>query len=373
MLVAVCCTFVIFIFYFFGHCSILRYGFGRDSKKKREKKKGVKGFSIIFTFFLLSHGVPPVPSGPPRKVEVEAVNSSSIKVIWRSPMPTKQHGQIRGYQVHYVRMVNGEPTGQPAIKDILIDDAQWEYDDTTDHEMIITELQAETTYSVTVAAFTTKGDGARSKPKLITTTGAVPEKPWLKVSTTNMGTALLQWNPPAITHGPLQGYRLRFGRKDVDPLTVIEFAERENHYTTKEIHKGASYTFRLSARNKVGFGEETVKEVTTNEDVPSGYPQNIKAEGATTSTIQVSWQPVLLAERNGQIVKYALQYKDINSPRSPSELFITAPESTVILDGLRADTTYDIKMCAFTSKGAGPYSPSVQFRTQPVDQGRTSP
>lgn len=87
-------------------------------------KKRVKGFCIILTFFLLSHGVPPVPSGPPRKVEVEAVNSSSIKVIWRSPMPTKQHGQIRGYQVHYVRMVNGEPTGQPVIKDILIDDAQ---------------------------------------------------------------------------------------------------------------------------------------------------------------------------------------------------------------------------------------------------------
>ncbi|XP_027894925.1 receptor-type tyrosine-protein phosphatase S isoform X18 [Xiphophorus couchianus] len=309
-----------------------------------------------------------LPSGPPRKVEVEAVNSSSIKVIWRSPVPTKQHGQIRGYQVHYVRMVNGEPTGQPVIKDILIDDAQWDYDDTTEHEMIITELQAETTYSVTVAAYTTKGDGARSKPKLITTTGAVPEKPRLTVSTTNMGTALLQWYPPAIIHGPLQGYRLRFGRKDVDPLTVIEFPERENHYTTKEIHKGASYTFRLSARNKVGFGEETVKEVITNEEVPSGYPQNIKAEGASTSTVQVSWQPVLLAERNGQIVKYALQYKDINSPRSPSELFITAPESTVLLDGLRADTTYDIKMCAFTSKGSGPYSPSVQFRTQPVDQ-----
>ncbi|KAI3376460.1 hypothetical protein L3Q82_016921, partial [Scortum barcoo] len=332
---------------------ILRYSFWARFKKR------VKGISIILTFFLLSHGVPPVPSGPPRKVEVEAVNSSSIKVIWRSPMPTKQHGQIRGYQVHYVRMVNGEPTGQPVIKDILIDDAQ---------EMIITDLQAETTYSVTVAAYTTKGDGARSKPKLTTTTGAVPDKPRLMVSTTNMGTALLQWHPPVLTHGPLQGYRLRFGRKDVDPLTVIEFPERENHYTTKEIHKGASYTFRLSARNKVGFGEETVKEVTTNEDVPSGYPQSITAEGATTSTIQVSWQPVLLAERNGQIVKYALQYKDINSPRSPSELFITAPESTVILDGLKADTTYDIKMCAFTSKGSGPYSPSVQFRTQPLDQ-----
>ncbi|XP_045577623.1 receptor-type tyrosine-protein phosphatase delta isoform X28 [Salmo salar] len=309
-----------------------------------------------------------LPSGPPRKVEVETVNSTSIKVIWRSPMPTKQHGQIRGYQVHYVRMVNGEPMGQPAIKDILIDDAQWEYDDSTEHEMVITELQAETMYSVAVAAYTTKGDGARSKAKLITTTGAVPEKPRLMVSPTSMGTALLQWHPPALTHGPLQGYRLRFGRKDVDPLTIIEFPERENHYTTKEIHKGASYTFRLSARNKVGFGEETVKEISTPEDMPSGFPQSIVAEGGTTTTIQVSWNPLLLAERNGVIVKYALQYKDINSPRSPSELFITAPESTVTLDSLKADTTYDIKMCAFTSKGSGPYSPSVQFRTQPLDQ-----
>ncbi|XP_035385734.1 receptor-type tyrosine-protein phosphatase S isoform X28 [Electrophorus electricus] len=309
-----------------------------------------------------------LPSGPPRKVEVEAVNSSSVKVVWRSPVPNRQHGQIRGYQVHYVRMLSGEPVGHPVIKDILIDDAQWEYDDSTEYEMVLTDLQAEATYSVTVAAYTTKGDGARSKPKLVTTTGAVPEKPRLMVSPTNMGTALLQWHPPPNTHGLLQGYRLRFGRKDVEPLTVIEFPERENHYTTKEIHKGASYTFRLSARNRVGFGEETVKEISTPEDTPSGFPQGIVAESATTNTIQVSWLPVLLAEQNGAIIKYALQYKDINSPRSPSELFITAPESTVVLDGLKADTTYDIKMCAFTSKGPGPYSPSIQFRTQPLEQ-----
>lgn len=39
-------------------------------------------------------------------------------------------------------------------------------------EAIIGGLQSETTYSVTVAAYTTKGDGARSKAKIITTTGA---------------------------------------------------------------------------------------------------------------------------------------------------------------------------------------------------------
>lgn len=43
---------------------------------------------------------------------------------------------------------------------------------TDPQETIISGLLPETTYSITVAAYTTKGDGARSKPKVITTTGA---------------------------------------------------------------------------------------------------------------------------------------------------------------------------------------------------------
>nr|6X3A_A Chain A, Receptor-type tyrosine-protein phosphatase delta [Homo sapiens] len=207
-----------------------------------------------------------VPSGPPRKVEVEAVNSTSVKVSWRSPVPNKQHGQIRGYQVHYVRMENGEPKGQPMLKDVMLADAQWEFDDTTEHDMIISGLQPETSYSLTVTAYTTKGDGARSKPKLVSTTGAVPGKPRLVINHTQMNTALIQWHPPVDTFGPLQGYRLKFGRKDMEPLTTLEFSEKEDHFTATDIHKGASYVFRLSARNKVGFGEEMVKEISIPEE-----------------------------------------------------------------------------------------------------------
>ncbi|XP_058886177.1 receptor-type tyrosine-protein phosphatase S-like isoform X13 [Acipenser ruthenus] len=300
-----------------------------------------------------------LPSGPPRKVEVEAVNSTSIKVTWRSPVPNKQHGQIRGYQVHYVKMDNGEPRGQPMIKDIMLADAQ---------VMVISGLQPETTYSVTVTAYTTKGDGARSKPKLVSTTGAVPGRPRLLVSPTQMGTALIQWHPPVETFGPVQGYRLKYGRKDTDLLTILEFSEKEDHFTITDIHKGASYVFCLSARNKVGFGEEIVKEISIPEDVPSGFPQHIVADSPTSTTFQLSWQPPVLSDQNGVIVKYTVLYKDINSPNNPSELIVMPPETTVKINGLKADTTYDIKVRAYTSKGAGPYSPSVQFRTQPLDQ-----
>ncbi|NXL09854.1 PTPRD phosphatase, partial [Mesembrinibis cayennensis] len=309
-----------------------------------------------------------VPSGPPRKVEVEAVNSTAVKVSWRSPVPNKQHGQIRGYQVHYVRMENGEPKGQPMLKDIMLADAQWEYDDTTEHEMTVSGLQPETTYSFTVTAYTTKGDGARSKPKLISTTGAVPGKPRLVISHTQMNTALIQWHPPVDTFGPLQGYRLKFGRKDMDIFTTMEFSEKEDHFTATDIHKGASYVFRLSARNKVGFGEEMVKEISVPEEIPSGFPQNLHSESSTSTSVQLTWQMPLLAERNGIITKYTILYRDINVAYQPVELPVVPADTTMTLSGLKPDTTYDVKVRAHTSKGPGPYSPSVQFRTLPVDQ-----
>ncbi|XP_040213945.1 receptor-type tyrosine-protein phosphatase delta isoform X26 [Rana temporaria] len=309
-----------------------------------------------------------IPSGPPRKVEVEAVNSTSVKVFWRSPVPNKQHGQIRGYQVHYVRMENGESKGPPMLKDVMLADAQWEYDDTTEHEMLISGLQPETAYAITVTAYTTKGDGARSKPKVVTTSGAVPGKPRLVINHTQMNTALVQWYAPVESFGPLMGYRLKYGRKDVDILTTLEFSDKEDHFTAKEIHKGASYVFKLSARNKVGFGEENIQEITIPEDVPSGFPQNLHCDSMSSTSVQITWQPPILAERNGVITKYILLYRDINNPYHPAEVPIVPADTTVTLTTLKPDTIYDVKIRAYTSKGPGPYSPSVQFRTLPVDQ-----
>ncbi|KAG7485299.1 receptor-type tyrosine-protein phosphatase delta-like [Solea senegalensis] len=309
-----------------------------------------------------------VPSGPPRGVEAETVNASAIRVKWRAPAPERQHGQIRGYQVHYVKMNYGEPQGQPFIKDILMEDSQWEYDDSTEYEAVLGDLRADTAFSVSVGAYTAKGDGARSKPVTVCTALPLPDKPKLMVSATATGTALLQWYPPLNPPTPLLGYRLTFGRSDVLPFTVVEFPSKENRYSAHDIHKGANYVFKLSARNKMGYGEEAVMEVTTPEDNPSGYPENIYSEESSATFLQLAWKAVPLIEQNGRITKYSVLYKDINSRGNASEVAVPAPESSVLLEGLSADTVYDVRVCAFTVVGPGPYSPSVQFRTQRLDQ-----
>ncbi|XP_034974771.2 receptor-type tyrosine-protein phosphatase S isoform X2 [Zootoca vivipara] len=301
-----------------------------------------------------------VPSAPPRKVEVEVLNSTAIQVFWRSPLQNRQHGQIRGYQVHYIRMENGEASGLPQIKDVMLADAQ---------EMIIAGLQPETAYSITVAAYTMKGDGTRSKPRLVVTKGAVPGKPILSVHPTQENALLVKWEPPLDAEGQVLGYRLQFGRRDVDPLATLEFSSEEDRYTATNIHRGATYVFKLAVKSRSGFGEEAVQELTIPEDVPKGYPQILEASNITSKSVQFHWMPPVMAERNGVIVKYTVAYREAASSGSPQEKELPpSPENSYTLNGLKPNTAYDVKIRAHTSKGPGPYSPSVQYRTFLLDQ-----
>uniref|UniRef100_A0A672PXE6 protein-tyrosine-phosphatase n=1 Tax=Sinocyclocheilus grahami TaxID=75366 RepID=A0A672PXE6_SINGR len=297
-----------------------------------------------------------VPGAPPRRVEVEVLNSTSIKVMWRSLLPGKQHGQIRGYQVHYVRVENGESRGLPLIKDIMLADAQ---------EMVIGGLQPDTTYSITVAAYTIKGDGARSKPKLVVTKGAVPGPPFLSVNQNSETTALVRWQPPDFFAPGLevQGYRLQFGRKDVSPLATLEFGPKELEYSISNIHRGATYIFKVSAKTRSGFGDEATRELKVPEEVPRGYPQIIEGSNITCCSLQFAWLPPVLAERNGAITEYTLAYQEAGTAGGPKELRLPASENIYTLNSLRPNAVYDVKIRAHTSVGPGPYSPPIQYRT----------
>ncbi|PIO37328.1 hypothetical protein AB205_0193210 [Aquarana catesbeiana] len=214
-----------------------------------------------------------VPSAPPRKVEVDSANSTSIRVSWKSPLPTKQNGQIRGYQVTYVRLEGGEPRGNPIIKDVMLAEAQW--------------------------------------------------------------------HPPREPMGEIQGFRLQYKRVDEEKFITMDFGKNDHHYTVTKLHRGATYVFKLSAKNRAGFGEEYEKEISTPEDVPSGFPQNLAVVGLTTSTTEVSWDPPVLAERNGKITNYTVVYRDINSPQ---DMFNITRDTHITLVNLKPDTTYDIKI-----------------------------
>uniref|UniRef100_A0A8C4WYI2 protein-tyrosine-phosphatase n=1 Tax=Eptatretus burgeri TaxID=7764 RepID=A0A8C4WYI2_EPTBU len=301
-----------------------------------------------------------VPSGAPRRISVKPQNSTAVLIRWRAPPRDRHHGTIRGYQVHLSRMAPGMPPGHPRMQDIMLPDSQR---DDKDHEVIIGNLLPETTYVITMAAYTARGDGVRSKSKVFTTPGAVPSRPRLSVSYTQANTALVQWQQPSETHGPILGYRLRFGREDSPELTSLKFEPSDDNYAINDgLYRGATFIFRLSAQNHAGFGEEATRKVHTPEAIPSGYPQKLHAVAKTATGIQVAWDPPLLPERNGRILKYSVSYSDIHGA-DEQVIKIVSAQTECLLSGLQSDTTYNIRVRAHTSVGEGPYSPAIQERT----------
>nr|XP_019606694.1 PREDICTED: receptor-type tyrosine-protein phosphatase F isoform X17 [Rhinolophus sinicus] len=209
----------------------------------------------VFTPAIEARTAQSMPSGPPRKVEVEPLNSTAVHVSWKLPVPSKQHGQIRGYQVTYVRLENGEPRGPPVIQDVMLAEAQ---------ETTISSLTPETTYSITVAAYTTKGDGARSKPKIVTTTGAVFAKNF-RVAAAMKTSVLLSWEVPDSYKSPVP-FKILYNGQSV---------EVDGHSMQKliaDLQPNTEYSFVLMNRGSSAGGLQHLVSIRTAPDLLQHKP-----------------------------------------------------------------------------------------------------
>jgi len=104
--------------------------------------------------------------GEPRKVKVEIVNSTAVKVEWRAPSDRQMNGIVRGYRVHYV------PLGHLDEPLVNVPPTRVDVSDALTSHVVIAGLQPDTVYQFEVEAYTRKGQGERSRPKKVRTKGA---------------------------------------------------------------------------------------------------------------------------------------------------------------------------------------------------------
>uniref|UniRef100_A0A8C1KM20 protein-tyrosine-phosphatase n=1 Tax=Cyprinus carpio TaxID=7962 RepID=A0A8C1KM20_CYPCA len=298
-----------------------------------------------------------VPSAPPRGVDVVVLNTTSARVSWKPPVAERQHGRIRGYQVTYARRTAGERTVSPRLRELLLRDPQ---------DLILTDLWPNTEYSVTVAAFTSKGDGARSKPTVIRT------KPSFTPS--EDGSALLKWQPPPAGVSPVLGYRLSYGQADPtsDSFMVQELDSEKRSYTVSSLSAGVLYVFQLAARTIWGYGSNDMvtapgttdaQNVSVQEAIP--LLANLTAESINSSSVILRWEPPKSSDRiQGYRVWFAVTYSNGTDIAMESDVL----EATVILNGLRPNTEYVARVCMLSKHGPGPYSVPISIKTQPAQE-----
>lgn len=234
----------------------------------------------------------------------------------------------------------------------------------------ISGLQPDTKYSVQVAALTRKGDGDRSNAQTVKTPGGVPIRPVVNLKVLERDPTVsieLEWERPAQTYGELRGYRVRWGVKDHHKLHEEMLGAHLNTKRIKDLERGIEYEFRIAGTNAIGTGQEAVKYYTTPEGTPNGPPVNITHIFQTPDVLSITWDPPLREHRNGQILRYDIQFHKKIDHGLGTERNTTIRKA--VFANLDQNTEYVVRIRAYTKQGAGPFSEKIILETE-RDMGR---
>lgn len=93
---------------------------------------------------------------------------------------------------------------------------------------------------------------------------------------------------------------------------------------------------------------------------PSEAPKWIPAVTKNSTSIELAWEPVPERDLNGNLTEYIISYTDgVTTIRRHVERY----RKKVVINGLKASTTYSFKILAATVKGEGPLSKPTGART----------
>ena len=90
--------------------------------------------------------------------------------------------------------------------------------------------------------------------------------------------------------------------------------------------------------------------------VPDVGPEIVTAESKTFSSIDVSWELVPEAKRNGNITKYEVNVSKEASGTWEDQTNLFTENLAAVIQNLTMFVEYRIVVRAYTCKGPGPYS-----------------
>ncbi|XP_075389394.1 fibronectin type-III domain-containing protein 3A isoform X1 [Tenrec ecaudatus] len=290
----------------------------------------------------------PDKPGIPIKPSVKGkIHSHSFKITWDPP---KDSGGA-AISKYVVEMADG-PTGN-----------KWDmiYSGTT-REHLCDRLSPGCFYRFRVYCISDGGQSAVSE-SLLVQTPAVPPGPCFPPRLQGRPKAKelqLRWGPPQIDGGsPISCYGLEMSPADEDEAKEV-YQGSEVECTVSSLLPGKTYSFRLRAANKMGFGPFSEKcDITTAPGPPDQCkPPQVTCRSATCA--QVNWEVPL--SNGADVTEYRLEWGGVEGSM---QICYCGPGLSYELKGLSPATTYYCRVQALSVVGAGLYSEVVACVTPP--------
>lgn len=139
------------------------------------------------------------------------------------------------------------------------------------------------------------------------------------------------------------------------------------NYRINDLERGVEYEFRVAGLNHIGIGQESIKYMRTPEGPPTGPPTNITWRFQTPDVVCVTWDPPTREHRNGQIVKYDVEFHKKSD--HTNVIFRNVTKTKAVFTNLEENTEYVFHIRAYTNQGPGPNSEKEALETE-KDIGR---
>ncbi|KAM4593867.1 neogenin 1a isoform 8-T8 [Odontesthes bonariensis] len=284
---------------------------------------------------------------------------NSIVVSWTPP--ENQDIVVRGYTIGY-------GIGSPHAQTIKVDYKQ--------RYFTIENLDPSSHYVITLKAFNNVGEGIPVYESAITRPQSVPDPTpmmppvGVQASVLSHDTIKVTWADNSLPKNQKitdnRFYTVQW-KTNIPANTKVKMANATSlsHMVTG-LKPNTLYEFSVM----VTKGRRTstwsmTAQGTTFETIPSSSPKDVTVVSKENKprTIIVNWQPP--SEANGKITGYIIYYStDVNAEVHDWVIEpVVGNRLTHQIQELTLDTTYYFKIQARNSKGMGPMSEAVQFRT----------
>ncbi|RDD39694.1 Down syndrome cell adhesion molecule-like protein, partial [Trichoplax sp. H2] len=305
------------------------------------------------------------PSSTPINTIATVLSSTGIKLSWQPPVISDRNGVITAYEIDY------KITGSNVTMSASASGSTLTY--------TINNLKAYTNYSLTIKAGTVAGFGPSITVTVVTDEAAPSTSPSITtVTLTNNNTIKINWKaiPENEKNGIISGYYLilsntKLGSTSNRTILVnqISLSGNTRSLIATDLDYYSRYSVAIQGFTSAGIGPlSSLAYIMTLQSVPSKSVINIVASmGSSLSTsVSVSWQPPAIADRNGIITHYRIEYNNVGRARFRRNVLVHLTTSNITrytLTNLTPLRNYSIRVAASTLVGFGPYSTPIFYQT----------
>ncbi|XP_042249380.1 protein sidekick-2 isoform X3 [Thunnus thynnus] len=287
---------------------------------------------------------------------------TSLKVSWKEPQ--EKNGLLTGYRISWEEFNRTNTRVTHYLPNLT-------------QEYKVTGLTALTTYTIQVAAMTSKGQGQLSSSTI--SSGVPPELPGpptnLAISNIGPRSVTLQFKPgydgkTSISRWQVEAQIGIIGENE-EWLVVHQLANEPDARSLEvlDLNPYTFYRFRMRQVNIVGTSppSQPSRKIQTLQAPPDIFPANVTLRTASETSLWLRWVPLPEWEYNGNpdLVGYRVQYSKAGSKGGVlSHVIVDRLEREFTIEDLEEWMEYEVRVQAINGIGSGPWSQPVHGRTR---------